>query len=685
METRSWRASFVRDISIIVLLLLFVLVSPYFPSLSVDTSEPEHLIKFSSMDELREYLNYSKEIMDYDKVLVTTGQIDALSTSSGEVRSQSATLGQAKPDFSSTNIQVEGVDEADMIKSDGKYIYHVVGRSVLIIDSYPAENARIVSAINLTDFIPNNIFINGDRLVIFGARNDTRNNTEHPIPSTCIDIYDVSDRSSPLMINRQVIGGNYLTSRMVGDYVYLVSNYPLYSFENPEIPEEVYRCQQFQFTDCFNLWYFDVPDDKYQFTIMSALDIKNPLAAESKVFMMGNSQNIYVSQKNLYVTYSKRRTRYDSLMDIADSACSASPVNLKMGIDDVRNSRTIKISDKALILESMIKNYSSSLAEEEKNDFELRMQKFLNETIRSYEKTIINKFSISGNSIDYQMQGYVPGNALNQFSMDEYGSNFRIATTTSISGSRNHLYILDENLHIVGRLENLAPGEKIYSVRFMGERAYVVTYRQIDPLFVIDVSDATDPKVLGFLKILGVSDYLHPYDESHLIGVGLDSTADGKAGGIKVALFDVSNVSDPKEMSKYIIGERGSNSNVSRDHKVFLFSKEKNLLVIQAYVLTGKTYGKNWDSWDGAYVFDIGTEEGITLRGNITHYSPGGKEEKYSFYGYDLYVNYATQIKRLLYIGDVLYTVSNSMIKANSIGDLSEISDVDTTKFIIHG
>ncbi|CAK4820236.1 unnamed protein product, partial [Aphanomyces euteiches] len=182
--------------------------------------------------------------------------------------------------------------------------------------------------------------------------------------------------------------------------------------------------------------------------------------------------------------------------------------------------------------------------------------------------------------------------------MDEYGGYFRIATTTGEAWrndeqtTKNNVYVLNEALEITGKLENLAPGERIYSTRFMGNRAYIVTFKQVDPLFVIDLTHPQAPKVLGSLKIPGFSDYLHPYDENHIIGFGKDTVemSNGNGGiagvgsttafyqGMKIALFDVTDVSHPIEMFKESIGDRGTDSELLHNPKALLFNKEKGLL-----------------------------------------------------------------------------------------------------------
>jgi uncharacterized secreted protein with C-terminal beta-propeller domain len=275
---------------------------------------------------------------------------------------------------------------------------------------------------------------------------------------------------------------------------------------------------------------------------------------------------------------------------------------------------------------------------------------------------------------------------LNQFSMDEYDGYFRVATTTHGETTSNHVYILDMDLNIVGSLTDLAPGEMIYSARFMGKRGYLVTFEMTDPLFVIDLKDPYNPRVLGELKMPGYSNYLHPYDENHLIGIGKEAV-EAKEGdfawyqGIKIALFDVSNVNNPVEISTYIIGDRGTDSPVLYDHKALLFDKTKNLLVIPVLVaeideseypegVPSNAYGK--PVWQGAYVFQVFLDVGITLEGTITHIEdiaePG--QEYYYFYS-------PFSVTRSLYVGDVLYTISDAKIKMNSLENLDYINKVE--------
>ncbi len=514
----------------------------------------------------------------------------------------SGSTGGQTPDFSTTNIQVEGVDEADIVKTDGKYIYVVSGAKVFIIDAYPAEDAWILSEIELSEN-PVEIFINGDKLTVIGQM--------------YLKVYDVSNKENPVLKRDVTFDGYYFNSRMIGDYIYVIINSPavhawvdrinlpgiqLWGISRVNLPD--ISCNgRVKIVPADEIYYFDGPYGySYEFTTIMAIDSQNDDAEiNSKTFLISTAQNIFVSTNNIYITY----TSYANY-----------PV------------------------------YSTAIWRGRPSDWT--------------ETTVIHKIAIGNGEIEYKARGEVPGQVLNQFSMDEYRGYLRIATTTGEvwdGNARNHVYVLDEDLNTTGRLENLAPGERIYSARFMGSRAYLVTFVIVDPLFVIDLSDPNNPRVLGELKIPGYSDYLHPYDETHLIGVGKD-TADSGWGfawnqGVKIALFDVSDPENPIELSKYIVGQMGTESLALHDHRAFLFSRSRNLLVMPI----GDWYGQD------AYVFDVSLDGGIALRGTISH----GEDTDYwngTWYS----------VKRSLYIENTLYTVSDGLLKMNDLADLSEIN-----------
>jgi uncharacterized secreted protein with C-terminal beta-propeller domain len=289
------------------------------------------------------------------------------------------------------------------------------------------------------------------------------------------------------------------------------------------------------------------------------------------------------------------------------------------------------------------------------------------------QQTIVHKISISGDSIlDYVAKGEVPGRLLNQFSMDEHDGRFRIATTSEYSAPQrfvmhNNVYTLDNEMNVVGRLEEVAPDESIYVARFMGDRLYLVTL-QTDPFFVIDLS-GDEPEVLGKLKLPGFSNYLHPYDKDHIIGIGKETSDNGaQTLGVKLALFDVLDVSDPEAVDTFIIGGPQTELEALNDHKALLFEKEKNVLSIP--IFAPETYYESFGNgaepyseprtWNGFYVFGIDDEKRFELKGQIEH-------EINDYYG---------SHSRSFYINDTLYTVTPTLMKMSDLRDMEEINQI---------
>ncbi len=674
------------------------------------------LKKFSSEEELKEYLKqgssyggyYRKDMLMETAVAAPTVQMDK---AGGEVSESAA-------DYSTTNIQVEGVDEADIVKNDGKYIYVLTGNKIAIVDAYPAEDAELLSEIELNGN-PREFFINNDKLIVFGNDYKTNNKKPSPMPrggiteetkTTIADvlpfpdysrnfayakIYDISDKEAPEEEEQIILRGNYFNSRMIGGIVYMITNEYVY-YRGDIRPPCVYSVKGEVMTQkCMpapEIYYFDYPDS-YEFSTVMAIDLEDNSHNE-KTVLKGTSQNMYVSQNNIYISFQKRIPYYEQQWRLIKEVFIPELTSeLKERINKIKN-YDISEQSKFNEIQMIVEQWLLGMAEEERDEFEEEMEEKMEEVQiriqKEIEKTIIQKISIDGMDIEMEDSGEVPGRTLNQFSMDEYNGYFRIATTNSQwnrDRSANHVYVLDDSMDIVGELEDLAPGERIYSARFMRERLYLVTFRNIDPLFVIDLADPENPEVLGKLKIPGYSDYLHPYDEDHIIGVGKEAVEDKERDiawqqGIKLALFDVSDVEKPKQISKVEIGDRGSDSYALQDHKAFLFSKAKNLLVIPVTVaeideekypdgINSRQYGDI--VFQGAYVFNLDLD-GFELKGKITHVEDPEKFKKSGHYWYGDGEN----IKRSLYMDDVLYTVSDSKIKMNDLDDIDdEINEVE--------
>ncbi len=585
-------------------------------------------------------------------------------------------------DYSQTNVQVAGVDEPDIVKTDGTYLYIVSGNKVIIVKAYPAKDAVIEGEITFDEYVTvHNIFISGSRLVVFATtydypvyktllEDDVVSSRWYSSPDTYVKIFDIEDMKNPELKRDIVVGGSFSGARMIGDYVYVITTQYSYSYDLPEediIPRLLIDGEVHEIA-ISDIYYVDIPEKSSTFTnILSVHVHDDEQEVNEKVFLLGDSQTLYVSKDNIYVTYSTQYYDYDLLEDIIDEVLlPVLPESIKSELETIKT-LTLEDYQKKTVSEWILQNYAENMGEEQK-------QNIAKEIVRRTERTIIHRISISDGEITYEVQGNVPGFVNNQFSMSEYDGHLRVSTTTqgwmirsylSNVDSQNNVYVLDMDLEIVGSVEDLATGEQIYATRFIGDKCYLVTFKQIDPFFVIDLGDPRNPEVLGELKIPGFSTYLHPYDETHIIGIGRDG------GKVKISLFDVSDLSNPVELSKYEVENTENSwgwtqSSALYEHKAFLFDREKNLLVLPI-----GDYSKQ-----SAYVFDISVENGIELKGTVTHDLEMQSEETGSddvyYYNYD----YENSIKRTLYIDDVLYTISDNMVKMNNLNTLDEINSV---------
>lgn len=558
--------------------------------------------------------------------------------------------------YSNTNIQVKGVDEGDNVKTDGKNIYRINKQNVEIIKAYPVGEMKLLKTIEFNDkdnvFYPNEIYVDTKHMVVIGSCNyresiqkikDTgveTSETQEVIDikdaarisspflwknTVRVLVYDISDTNNIKQTRKVEIDGYTLATRKIGDMLYLVSNESLkYYSENisnitPGYVDSAVGGEYVKI-DCKDIHYLK---DSVQanYLMLTNVNLESERDPATIYTCLGGGEDIYMSKESLYI----------SAQD---------------------NSRNVyyKFIDQ------------------------------MKEKRAATDKTNIYKFKLKDGKFEFMATGQVKGTVLNQFSMDENNNYFRIATTTNSTwnangqeGSKNNVYILDNELNLKGKLEDMAIGEKIYSVRFIGDKGYVVTYKNIDPLFIIDLKDVSNPTILGELKIPGFSSYLQPYDENHIIGIGKDTQeVDGRVieKGVKLSLFDVTDYKNPKEKFNTVIGDAGTYSEVLNNHKALLFSKDKNILAFPISVVKNQEdndnkgiYGKQ--IFQGAYVYNLDLLNEFKLRGTITHLSTLDLNNE-SYEG-----SYDRNIQRILYINDVLYTISNDVIMANDFNDLS--------------
>ncbi|MGA2572847.1 MAG: beta-propeller domain-containing protein [Candidatus Methanomethylicaceae archaeon] len=594
---------------------LVVVVALTFVTMGTTNASSDHLKTFSSYDDLVNYIGNNSLQSSGGFYSVFNSMLKS-DTTIAATQSSSDVSG-----YSGTNIQVQGVDEADTVKTDGQYLYVASGGIVYIINATPANQSEIVSKIVVNGTWQLDLYVSGNKLVILanqwgymypladGMTTMMGNSDAAIMPAyynvqkMLIQVYDITDRSSPVLVRDLVMDGSLSGSRVIGNYLYAVVSESAYTYNQTIILPTITDNNKTITIQATDVRYADIPSPYYNFITVVAVNISNDTAAPThETFLASYTSSMYVSEDNMYITMPKYPAYVEPLFGITNQLSISSSGD-------------------------------------------------------SGEKTLIYKLSLNADNVTVEAQGSVPGTVLNQFSMDEFNGNFRIATTDlSTNGSVNNIYVLDNKLNIIGSLEGLAKGERIYSARFVDDRCYLVTYQQIDPFYVIDLATPTEPKVIGLLNVPGFSDYMQPYDQNTIIGVGRENN------NVKLSLFDVTNVTSPREISKYAIQATWSYSDVSNNPKAFLFDKSESLLVIPVTASFADPY--QWISWQGVCVFNITAQNGLVLKGTITQHQD------------IINTNGSFDINRALYIGNVLYTISDGMVQMNDLNSLTLLNQV---------
>lgn len=488
--------------------------------------------------------------------------------------------------FSGTNLQVEGVDEGDIVKTDGTYIYLVsadtFGSKVTIFEAAGKSTKKITELTTDSRDI-SEMYVYEDKLVLVGTDWQTSEDAEAEQQKTIVLVYDISDITSPQLTFKKNQSGSYSHSRMNGRYLYTISNMAVYSASKKDKKNVYIPSVGGSLIPEKNV---SIPENRVfsnTYLVLTSLDVTAGNDFADSVAVLGGDGTCYTSEKNIYI---------------------AAP------------------------------------------------------TSQDYTKTIINKFSYTDGQIEAVGEKIFRGQILNQFSMDEYEGNLRfVATTTSTSlfsrkqTTSNGLYVLDEDMELIGKVNHLAKSEQIYSARFMGDKAYFVTYRETDPVFLVDLSDPKNPVVKDKLKIPGFSEYLHAFGDNLMLGIGseISERNDEASEQVKLSMFDISSDTEIKELHTKLL-ENESWSIAGENHKAILVSPEKNLIGFSVETFDNTSYR----------IFSYDKTKGFRELGSL---SPDNLE---------------IMTSRGLYIGDYLYLADSSGINGMCIYDLKTLKKVKT-------
>lgn len=501
----------------------------------------------------------------------------------------------AAGDYSETNVRTEGVDEADIVKTDGTYLYALQENAteIAVVD-VRGDDMKKVGAISsqgggrIAEFYVQSgrVYVLSDAASAMAYDSDARDYDYYGRTEVLLETFDVSDVANPRLVGSVSQSGSYRSSRLVGDYLYLFSNYYVPYYDDmepiryvPYVNGDIMACDDI---------YLPPVRSANQYVVISSVNVGDPSRVIDQKAVLTDADDLYVSTENIYVYESMWSTmwRFGSVGDGG--------------------------------------------------------------------RTAVRKIAYREGRLEGVAQTKVEGTINDSFSIDEYEGNLRLVTTVDVWDEKkdenvttNAVYVLDEELDVLGSIEGLAEDERVYSARFFGDVGYFVTFRETDPLFSVDLSDPENPRIVGSLKIPGFSEYLHPYGEGKLLGIGMD--ADEKTGvtnGMKVSMFDISDPTNVKEADTFLI-KKAYHSDVFNDYRAVLVSAERNLIGFSGYAEREMYYVFSYDDATGFSQLMAEDVNGRSWMGT-----------------------------RGLYIGDTLYVVNGNALESYRIGTFEKIDDL---------
>lgn len=505
-----------------------------------------------------------------------------------------AAYGKSEADYSETNVRQAGVDEGDVVKTDGTYLYVLKDNrtEMSIVDTRDNEMKEVqIIKMKDSEWIQEIYVRDETKQMILVCSVDEGNTGQDVSPKVAAGsywyagnteavTYDISDPAVAKETGRVKQSGTYHSSRMTDGYLYLFSNYnvPWDAIEHidKQKPETYIPLVNGEIVAERDICMPMIPSGK-EYMVVTAVDMEAPdeITDSKAIFSQGGA--LYVSDKNIY--YYETQWSMGSGMLTTD------------------------------------------------------------------EQTTIRRIAYKDGELIPQAQGTIHGYIHDSFSIDEYDGYLRVVTTKK---DTNEVYVLNMSLKEKAAIKGLAEDERVYSARFMGEMGYFVTFKETDPLFSVDFSDPEEPKVLGELKIPGFSDYLHPYGEGKLLGIGMNVEEKTMVtDGVKLTMFDISDPREVKEESTYILKNVYS-TDVFYDYKAALVNVEKNIIGFAGYTEGGQEY----------FLFRYEEGNGFVCKMNEEINGNG------------------TSSARGLFIDETLYVVQGNIIEAYSLTEYEKTDDL---------
>jgi hypothetical protein len=557
--------------------------------------------------------------------------------------------------YTQTNTQVAGVDEADIVKNDGRRIFVLSGSTLYLNASWPPKALSTTATAPIEGQPQEMMLIGEDRLAVFSTLHQPRASSSPcagpgcwwpPATTTKVTVLDVHDLSSPQVVQELYVPGRYTGSRRVGDAVRLVLREPV------RWPQGVQ-------------WHVGVSSREPEAMRQQYLEL-----------LARNEEAIRSSSLSDWLPPLERRSA-DGTVETLGRDCHAihlSKASARLGFATVLTLNPVDSSQRPA--QTSVVGEVSEIYASKRSLYLASNHWWWQAGFPPY--TYLHKFDLSQpDRVEYRASGGVPGTILDQFSMDEdEQGSFRIATTLSGADESgrwqtvNHVRVLAEHkgrLEEVGRTEDLAPGERIFSARFVGERGFVVTFRQVDPLFTLDLSDPRNPRKVGELKVPGFSTYLHPIDRDHLLAIGQDVPENGGwPRRVKLSLFDVSDFANPKEKFTQLVGEAHGFSEALHDHRAFTWFASRSTLAIP--FVDYRPWWSSDSTWSTftseVRVFRVDPVRGISALGSVP---VKDMYERYSTHSWDAYGRWYA--RRSVVVDRYVYAISSAGIRVAPLED----------------
>lgn len=575
--------------------------------------------------------------------------LDSATTTAEAERSAQDADGGGASNFSETNVQVEGVDEPDIVKTDGHRIVVLAEGELIVVDvtgDEPVEAGRL----SIRELSVQSLFLDGDKVLLFGsawsggpsplAELDA---VIAPGGTPTLQIIEVDIGDEPEIVRTMTIDGAFISGRMVDDTVRLVLTSGPVGFE------------------------WEYPSGSGLRAEREATEKNREIVRDSTeenwipYYVVADADGDVVDEGTLFDCDRAAHPEDFSGLDML----SVVTIDLGVGLDVIDATGVLAAGDTVYASED-----SLYVATQNWQTWQWRA------TGQERDRpdgptTEIHKFGIADQRLtEYLASGEVDGYLLNQFAMDEHEGMLRVASTTTPnwwgSGPESESRVtvlrhIGDTLVPIGKVDGLGETEQIYSVRFMGDTAYVVTFRQTDPLYTVDLTDPRNPTVAGELKIPGYSAYLHPVGDGLILGVGQDATDEGVVQGTQVSMFDVSDLSDPKRLDTYTLSE-GTSSQVEYDHHAFLYWEGLAMIPVQQWWWDDK----GEEVFMGAVGLSVEDDGELNEVGRVVH--PGGERK-----GWD----WRAQILRSVAVDDSVYTVSSKGVMKSNLDTLEEQAWLD--------